>query len=256
MKKDNDEAKNAENKKAIESAIVRNNIPVEKCFQNQTGDFFVELETEGERDQLISIVTTSNTEMVVETPREIRHGITIVGLPDEYGKEEIIDMLMLQNGFIRQFAKSNDIHKHIKIHAVTSLKNKPSCFQAFGDVSSTLREGFHYFSNKVTLGLNSCIIYDRYDVKRCYNCHKFGQHAKDCHTKDEHVCGKCGDGHSTKECQSETKKCINCVRNNVTDVKHAASSHLCPSLVEQTNVLKKRNDKYLNYNRKKTILTT
>ena len=61
-------------------------------------------------------------------------------------------MLVLQNAFIKRFANSNDINEHIKIFAVRSLKNNPNCYQAFASVSTTLREGFNYFKNKVTIG--------------------------------------------------------------------------------------------------------
>ena len=141
-------------------------------------------ESEDSRNQLKDIVTNSNEDIVVNTPREIRHGITIVGLPKEYRKDEIINMLVMQNAEIKKFATSNKIEDHIKIHAVRPLKNNKECFQVFGDVSPVLREGFHHFKNKITLGLSSCKIYDRYNIKRCYNCQKFGHYAKDCPTKE------------------------------------------------------------------------
>ena len=59
----------------------------------------------------------------MNTPTEMRPSITIVGLPKEYTRDQVMQMLVLQNGFIKGFANSNDITKHIKIFVVQPLKN-------------------------------------------------------------------------------------------------------------------------------------
>ena len=87
------------------------------------------------------------------------------------------------------FSNSNDLKEHIEIFAVRPLKNNAECFQAFANVSKVLREGLHYFGNKVTIGLSTCKIYDRYHIKRCNNCQNFGHYMKDCPTPNVHVCG-------------------------------------------------------------------
>ena len=60
-------------------------------------------QTEETRSQLKEIVTTSSDEIVLNTPGEIRHSVTVVGLQNEYDKNEVVDMLVKQNGFIREF---------------------------------------------------------------------------------------------------------------------------------------------------------
>ena len=103
----------------------------------------------------------SKAEIVLGTPKELKPGISIVGLPKEYTKEEIENMLMMQTSFIKKFSMSNNIDEHISIHAVKPLKINPSCFQVFANVSCILREGIRCYKNKVILGLTSCKIYDR-----------------------------------------------------------------------------------------------
>ena len=198
------------------------------------------------------MVTLGNEEIVVNTPREIRHSITIVGLPKVYQEEEIMNMLVKQNGYIKKFAVSNNIKDHIKVHVVKPLKNNPSCFQIFCDVSAVLHEGFHHYNEKVTLGLMPCKIYDRYNIKRCFNCQKFGHYIKDCPTKDEPICGKCSENHPTKDCESESRKCINCVRKNGDNIQHSASSIQCPSLMKEHTRLKMMNQSRLNSPRRIT----
>ena len=88
-------------------------------------------ESEDIQNQFKNIVTTSNEEIVIKTPKEIRHSITIVGLPKEYHEDKVIEMLTKQNGFIRKFATANIIEDHIKVHVIKPLRNNASCFQAF-----------------------------------------------------------------------------------------------------------------------------
>ena len=246
LKKVDNEEKRVENQNAIETAIMDNNITVVESYQNKAGDLTIVCESADTRDELRRIVTLGNEEIVVNTPREIRHSITIVGLPKEYQEEEIMNMLVKQNGYIKKFAVSNNIKDHIKVHVVKPLKNNPSCFQIFCDVSAVLREGFHHYNEKVTLGLMSCKIYDRYNVKRCFNCQKFGHYIKDCPTKDEPICGKCSENHPTKDCESESRKCINCVRKNGDNIQHSASSIQCPSLMKEHTRLKMMSQSRLN----------
>ena len=69
----------------------------------------------------------------------------------------------------------------------------------------------------------------------------FGHYAKDCPTSGVPVCGKCSaEGHSTRDCQEETIKCINCLRKNCNEFGHTASSFKCPSLIKEQDVLRKR----------------
>ena len=222
---------------------MENNVSVLKSYQNKTGDLMIVCESEDSRDQLKEIVTTNNDNIVVNTPRELRHSVTIVGLPNQYGKEEVIEMIVKQNKYIRDFAKNNKIDNHIRVHIIKPLKNNETCFQAFCDISTVLREGFSHYNDKLTLGLKSCKVYDRYNIKRCYNCQKFGHYAKECPTKDVPTCGKCSEeGHNTRDCEEQEDKCINCIRVNSTENQHASSSQLCPQLIKERDTMKKKLD--------------
>ena len=148
-------------------------------------------------------------------------------------------MLELQNGFIKGFANSNRLQDHIEIFSVQPLKNNPRRFQVFASVSPTLREGILMFGNKLTLGFNSCKVYDRVHVKRCYICQNFGHYMKDCPTPNTTVCGKCASHHhNTRDCTSFDSECINCVRNDRTDTEHHTNSANCPILINEQEKLK------------------
>ena len=70
----------------------------------------------------------------------------------------------------------NDLKDHIEIHDVKPTRAKPSVYQAFASVSEALRKGFSNYKDKVTIGLQTCKIYDRFHVKRCNNCQGLGHY--------------------------------------------------------------------------------
>ena len=206
-------------------------------------------ETEEECQTVKDLVSTTSVETEVRTARDKRSSITIVGFPREYKKEEIVQLLVLQNGFIKGFANQNKIEEHIEIFSVRPLKNKENCYQAFASVSPTLREGFKHFKNKVTIGFTNCKVYDRYHVRRCNICQHFGHYARECPTPDEKACGKCSGAHQTNDCDSEQLKCVNCVRKNIEPCDHAAFDYRCPTLKKEQEVEKKKqSSKSLNLN--------
>jgi hypothetical protein len=239
---------NEENQNKIEEALIQNKVQVHQSFKNKDGDLVVVCESDQECEVVKNLVTTTSENTEIRTPNEKRPSITIVGLPKEYKKEEILQLLVLQNGFIKGFANQNDITEHIEIYAVRPLKKDESTFQAFASVSPTLREGIKYFKDRLTIGFANCKVYDRYHVKRCYNCQLFGHYAKDCPTADEHVCGKCNGTHKTNDCDGALPQCANCVRDNAEDTSHHAFDTKCPALKKNQDVEKKKlESNRLNY---------
>ena len=58
-----------------------------------------------------------NNNIEMRTPKEIRLVISIVGRSKNYKSEDVVDMLVQQNNFLKQFSESN-IQEHIKVFAV------------------------------------------------------------------------------------------------------------------------------------------
>ena len=119
IKKSNDE-----NQNRIEETLIQNKVQVAESFKNREGDLVVVCETEEECETVKNLVTTTSVETEVRSTKEKRSSITIVGFPKEYTKDEIVQLLVLQNGFIKGFASQNRIEDHIEIFSVRPLKNK------------------------------------------------------------------------------------------------------------------------------------
>ena len=90
--------------------------------------------------------------------------------------------------------------------------------------------------------------FDRYFVKRCFNCQEFGHTLTTC-TK-ESCCSRCAENHSTADCtipinNFDSHNCINCKKANKSH-KHAASSFKCISYLDEKTKLEQRDSNLKN----------
>ena len=233
----------------VEKAIVRNSIPVKKSFKNNSGKLCVVMDDQDARDKLRNVMATQVENIEMKSVTRKKPSVTIVGLSKLHTKEEVIQLIVSQNQYVKQFATVNNIDDHIEIHDIKATRSKPSVFQAFASVSEALRKGFRNFNDKVTIGLTSCKIYDRFHVKRCNNCQGLGHYYKECPTPDTPCCAKCGLDHATNTCSSTTSKCVNCTKAGKTATDHTAYDPKCPVLQIEVEKKKKSSDINLNSQR-------
>ena len=67
--------------------------------------------------------------------------------------------------------------------------------------------------------------------QQCFNCQKFGHHARTCRSEIQ-TCRYCAGRHHSHQCKDNkqlTLKCANCGQ------EHATTSHLCPKRMEAKN---------------------
>ena len=226
------------NQDLVENMVVQGKIPVTKAYKNKEGNFVVVCDSTETRNTLKDQVHASNNNIELKTPREKRPAISIVGLAKNYENQEVVDLLVKQNIFLRQFSMGNNINDHISVFAVKRVRGKEGVYQAFARVSQLLRQGLRTFKDKVILGLSTCTIYDQFHVKRCNNCQSFGHYYKNC-SHPAHVCAKCGGNHSTRECQSEDIMCTNCSKAGVEQCNHRADDQKCPTLCKIQDKMRK-----------------
>jgi hypothetical protein len=227
-----DQTVHSANRIIIEKAIVDNQIALQETYTNKSGDLVLVCESTEKRDELKSLVQTAKQDITMTSPKVKHQSITIVGMEREYSVEDIKKMIPQQNVLIKKFAEANSFDEHFKIHSVKPLRNNPERFQAFVSVSETLREGFKKSNDKLIIGVSSCKVYDRTQTKRCNNCQKFGHFVANCPTPNQTSCGKCSADHSTNDCLSAQRGCVNCKRNNLEHNSHSAFYHKCPSLIK------------------------
>ena len=122
-----DPSKNAEAQDIVEKVVVDNSISLAESRKNNNGDLVLVCQSTEARDQLRNLVESENKNIPMSSPKTKHMSITLVGLGKLYTNEEVLKMLSL-NEFIKSFCIQNNLDDHIKIHAVKSLRNKPSVF--------------------------------------------------------------------------------------------------------------------------------
>lgn len=136
-------------------------------------------------------------------------------------EEEIIDNIVSLND-LGEFDATN-------INVIIKLKHYTN-FNIVIEVPPLLRK-LLLSRGYVFIGWKKCQISDHLRTVRCYKCCSFGHVEKDC--KSKLICPICSGEHTLKNCQSEIKKCINCVNYNIRfkrthDVNHSAKDSCCP----------------------------
>ena len=234
---------------SIEKVIVEKGLPVTKSYKNNTGELVLECDNNETREMLKAEVESTSEAVQLKMMTGKKASVTIVGLTQPYTKEEIVNQIVSQNQFVTYFSTVNDIKEHIEIHDVKPTRAKPSVYQAFASVSEALRKGFSNYKDKITIGIQTCKIYERFHVKRCNNCQGLGHYYKECPRPDEPCCAKCGENHQTNTCEATENKCINCTKEGSAETNHSTFDPKCPSMLK---LIEKKRKSHLNF-RKTTM---
>ena len=89
---------------------------------------------------------------------------------------------------------------------------------------------------RIYVDFATCRVSDRFFVKQCYKCQKFGHQSDEC-TSDQPVCRFCAANHDSPSCTLKRSKdksklhCANCNGN------HCTSEASCPALRKQVDYI-------------------
>ena len=144
-------------------------------------------------------------------------------------KEGIIMKLLAKNEFLKNIT---DVESKIEF-----LFMRPSTAKTFHLIlkcDPEVRKAIHDQGDKIKLAFAVYHIRDRYHVRICSYCQRFGHLEKDCqHKSEDPYCGKCAERHDTRSCQSNYLKCINCVRRKKCHTNHKVGDKHCEALHEE-----------------------
>lgn len=155
-----------------------------------------------------------------------------------------VDLNMDDETIVKDILLHNRELENSKIKIVTKLKRKFS-----QNVVIEVQPATRNIMNKkghLYIGWKKCYIQDHCHVIRCYRCSRFGHSKKDCKNV-KLCCYKCSGEHEFINCDSNVRKCINCVNynNNSKDgnaipTDHWASDENCPIYCNKLTILKNR----------------
>lgn len=215
----------------IHQAAVDTNAAVSDAYKNNAGDTVVVCDDDQSKQSMLPILTEQmdKEKFDVVTPAHRLPTVSIIDIPHNYSKEELLERVKSHN--TAKFAGIDLNEENFKvIYTRAQFKNK-QLYKAKVRVSEVVRKVISNAKDHLNIGLHSCPVFDEFFVKRCNRCQKF-YHYKDACRADKVVCGKCCGEHETKDCTSDTVKCYNCDQAKLTDTNHVTSHFNCPVYVE------------------------
>ena len=223
----------------LKKAAIQSSASVLKTYLNGVQDTVLICNDESSKQKLLPHVTKIFSDRKVSTPPSRLPTVTIKDIESNITKEELLDAVQMQN---RDSGLTNITVDNFNILFIKEIKSKnpryPDTFLAVVRVSDQVRTLLKTAGNRLFVKAQSCKVEDRLFVRRCNKCQLYKHWHKECKS-DHSVCGKCGDHHDTRSCESPTKKCINCATNGYTDLDHETSWRNCPSYKKEQERLEK-----------------
>ena len=230
----------------INKIVSDNKLQVNMIGVSQKGNTFIHCPT---KEASITLQTHIQSELaghVVHSLQDSLPSISIAGITETQwnplhvtpeGITNFIQKLRDQNPFLDGLITDGETFNVIFMKPPNGVYNN---FQIVARVSPKIRDAISAHWNRLFIGATSVRVYDRFYVKRCNKCNKFGHYKDNC--TETSSCGICGvQGHESETCNHKTDtsrfSCINCKRENLTHTGHNATSRKCPAyLIAQKKV--------------------
>lgn len=197
-----------ETKKEIKSNINPSNIKaaIKSINDIKHGGIIIKTDTEESNKKLILEINKKfKDKYTAYATKKYKPKIKIVGLPNNYTKEELIRDLCNQNSFINETDE---------IDITYTIQTKKKTWIIFAEVSGDV---FHRLMDKryVNVGWDSYPVFEDIYIKQCTKCQQYGHKREKC-TMQQPTCKYCGEQHSGNECNVDGKnyKCANCEHAN------------------------------------------
>ena len=153
-------------------------------------------------------------------------------------KEDIVKKVIVRNNFLKNIQNIES-----KIEFLFMRPSAANTHHLVFKCEPEVRKAIHENHDEIKLAFAVYHVRDRYHVRICTYCQRFGHIERNCnHKNHEPSCVKCGENHATKDCEAEFEKCINCVRRKKTHTNHRVGSRYCESLQEEQREVASKTD--------------
>lgn len=233
VKPKNTDQTNLHTKLKIKESVnpVDNNIKLSQVKNLKDGGILIRCHDVNDLNKFKEVASKSlSEEYEVKEVKRINPRIKVVGMTEEYSRDDLAGLLQSQN---QEFGDD----ALCRVLKVWPTKRRNDMYQAIVDIdpatyTSILSRGF------LLVNLDNCIVYDGVDVKLCFKCCGVNHYAKYCKATLI-CCPRCSESHTLSECKSEVTKCANCVKSRLVNVDHAAYEYSkCSFYKAKVNQLK------------------
>ena len=242
----------------VKEIVTSNGIKVMKASVNKrNGDVYVDFPSNAERDKLLPLLNdvTNPGNVIVDIKQKLPK-ISIRNVQNYVNEDDFIAKVKAQNPQIREklesgsefsivFSKEkvSNYHQYHQFEPRIEGGDNKQTNQIVIRVSEDIREIIKANNDKLFIGFTAHRVFDRFYMRSCAKCHRFGHYHADCTAKP--CCGYCGgEGHVSDQCdirdkKDETKyKCVNCHDAGKQCEGHSSHWHNCPTYLEQQKKIK------------------
>ena len=220
------------------------NVPIKRMGVTKEGHGYIRVPDKEASDEIINKLGSEyNTVAKTTSQREFLPKITISDIDSEHytnkNKDELKSAILNKNQGIKTCVEDK---KQFEILFLTKDRSRDNFSKAVVRVHPDILQVIKRSRYKIFIDFGTCRVSDRFFLKQCYRCQKFGHHKEDCSMKAENknVCRFCSDNHESSACSikgstnTEKFKCANCFGN------HSTTDVSCPVLQRQVEYLVSR----------------
>lgn len=181
-------------------------VDVNKVINRPNGEVVIEMEKETDKVIIINEIkqkfgdTYQVTEKIKKMPK-----IKIVGVDN--------DLISTDNEtIVKNLIKQNNIEStQLEVTSTKIIKKYKTKYNT-GTIIMETSSKMHKLimeKNTVKYGWKNYKFYNYVSITRCFKCWGYKHLAKNCNKQE--ICRICAENHEEKECNSQQKKCINCL---------------------------------------------
>ena len=231
----------------VAKAAIKSKVGVSKSFMNKSGQTVIQCNSERAKKILLPHVVKAFSDRRVNTPKPKLPTISVPFIVGKYGNEELLEVIRQQNEDSGILINRDNA----QVLFTSPMRDREGLYQAVIRVSESIRDKIKDNDNRLSIGINSCPVFDRFFIKRCNVCQEFHHFQNDnggC--KKAKVCALCTGNHDTRECHTDEEyyKCANCVKGGKDEFSHAAFSFECLSYIAEQEKLKRSINYYNSKN--------
>lgn len=237
----------------MKDAVTSNGIQIVKTSVNRkNGDVYVDFPSNEQRDKLLPLLRNETLQDKTIVDVKSRNPvITIRNVSEFISNEDLIEKIKNQNKLIADkidsgsefsiiFTKEHKLRPGFK----RSMESESdTTHEIVARVSEDIREVLKSAGDKIYIGFSSLRIFDRFYIKSCAKCHRFGHYHAEC--ENTPCCGYCGaEDHESKDCvvynekNQANYKCVNCKDAGKPSDGHSCHWYKCPAYIEEQKKMK------------------
>ena len=201
----------------VKQIAVHHSIQVSGTSVKSNEDVYVYMSNVEHRDKMATLLAEKHSADTIVKLKSKMAAISILNVETFVNKNDFITKVKQQNPEIKEKIESGSEFTivFVKEPMPESSHTNRKHYQVVARVNNEIREGIKKNKDKIYVDLTAHRIVDRFYIKRCNKCQKFGYYQDNC-TSDKILCGFCcSDSHCSSSCPIKTQdtsnfSCLNC----------------------------------------------